>query len=196
MIEGLVDGLVTEGGKILDGIVSWVKSIWPAIKNWFVDIWNNFTNWVNGLWEGLKDLGKNIINGIWEGLKSAWESLTKWFTDAWNWLVGGIKDLLGIHSPSRVFAEIGKNMAAGVGIGFQKEFSGIRDDINSSMDFGGAIGTAELSVNNILKNVETIPQNSKGDSYNINVYTNAKTSAETANEIIAAQKRARWCASW
>ena len=81
-------------------------------------------------------LGKNIVDGLLDGLKRAWESLKKWISNAWDSLVGGIKDFLGIHSPSRVFAGIGKNMALGVGEGWDDAFGDIQDDINSSMDFG------------------------------------------------------------
>ena len=81
-------------------------------------------------------VGKNIVDGLLGGLKKAWESLKKWFSNAWDSLVGGVKNLLGIHSPSRVFAGIGKNMALGVGEGWDDAFGDIQDDINSSMDFG------------------------------------------------------------
>ena len=81
-------------------------------------------------------LGKNIVDGLLDGLKRAWESLKKWISNAWDSLVGGIKDFLGIHSPSRVFAGIGKNMALGVGEGWDDAFGDIQDDINSSMNFG------------------------------------------------------------
>lgn len=94
-------------------------------------------------------VGKNIVDGLLNGLKKAWESLKKWFTKAWDNLVGGVKDLLGIHSPSRVFAGIGKNMALGVGEGWDDTFGDVQDDIDSSLDFGEAdygITTSSTSI--------------------------------------------------
>lgn len=82
-----------------------------------------------------KQLGKNIVDGLLNGLKNTWETLKKWFTKAWDGLVGGVKDLLGIHSPSRVFAGIGKNMALGVGEGWEDEFGDIQNDIDKSLAF-------------------------------------------------------------
>lgn len=84
------------------------------------------------------EVGRNIVDGLLGGLKKAWESLKKWFTDAWDSLVGGVKDFLGIHSPSRVFAGIGKNMALGVGEGWEDEFGGIQGDIDKSLSFDDA----------------------------------------------------------
>lgn len=95
------------------------------------------------------EVGKNIVDGLLGGLKKAWTSLKKWFTNAWDSLVGGVKDLLGIHSPSRVFAGIGKNMALGVGEGWDDTFGDVQDDIDSSLDFGEAdygITTSSTSI--------------------------------------------------
>ena len=63
------------------------------------------------------EAGKNIIEGIKEGVLSAWESLKALFTSLIDGLVGGIKDLLGIESPSKVFADIGKNLNKGLAFG-------------------------------------------------------------------------------
>ena len=83
------------------------------------------------------EVGRNVVDGLLGGLKKAWESLKKWFTNAWDSLVGGVKDLLGIHSPSRVFAGIGKNMALGIGEGWDDEFGGVEKGIENALDFNG-----------------------------------------------------------
>jgi phage-related protein len=96
-------------------------------------------------------LGKNIVDGLLGGLKKAWTSLKKWFTDAWDSLVGGVKNLLGIHSPSRVFAGIGKNMALGIGEGWDDEFSDVEKSINGSMSFDDAtLGVSSYSGGGLL----------------------------------------------
>ncbi len=106
----------------------------PKFKEWVDNLFGKIKDWFGGM----KDIGKNIVNGLLNGIKGAWSKLTKWFTDAWDSLVGGVKDLLGIHSPSRTFAEIGKNMALGVGDGWDDEFGDVEKDINGSMSFDDA----------------------------------------------------------
>ena len=98
------------------------------------------------------DVGKNIVDGILSGLKQAWENLKKWFSGAWDGLVGGVKNLLGIHSPSRVFAGIGKNMALGVGEGWDGEFSGIRNDMENALKFDNVSATVSGSVKSVGEN--------------------------------------------
>lgn len=83
-------------------------------------------------------IGIAIIKGIWEGVKSAavafMENLKKLIHD----IVEGVKKMLGIHSPSRVFADIGENMALGLGEGWDDAFGRVKDQIENGMDFGTA----------------------------------------------------------
>lgn len=74
-----------------------------------------------GVWDGSMDewghIGENIVSGLLNGIKGAWNSLTKWVSNGINGLVSGVKGLLGIHSPSKVFSEIGLNICRGLAEG-------------------------------------------------------------------------------
>lgn len=94
-------------------------------------------------------LGRDIVNGVWNGIKQIWGNLVSWFTKKWDGLVGGVKDLLGIHSPSRVFAGIGKNMALGVGEGWEDEFGNIQNDIDKSLAFENPSMSINASVRKV-----------------------------------------------
>lgn len=65
------------------------------------------------------EVGKNIVLGLWDGIAS----MITWVKDKISGfvgdIVGGIKGLLGIRSPSAVFAEMGTNMALGIGQALQ-----------------------------------------------------------------------------
>lgn len=128
------------------------------------------------------DIGKNVVDGILSGLKNGWTKLTGWFSDAWDDLVDGVKDLLDIHSPSKVFAGIGKNMALGVGEGWNKAFDGISDDITSSMDFERSIKV----------NASGTPSARPASGVNVvqNIYASKMTPSEVMDEAIYYQKKA------
>lgn len=105
------------------------------------------------LWATSEDFRDGVIE-IFENIKSGFESVVQFFKDriedikqGFSGLVSGIKSLLGIHSPSRVFAAIGENMALGVGAGWENEFGKIKDKIDKSMNFGTA--TMDLGVDTI-----------------------------------------------
>ena len=97
---GLVQGIPALLGKI--------PSMISQIKNAFTSV-----NWGS--------VGINIISGIASGISSAVGSLISAATSAASSALDAIKSKLGIHSPSRVFRDqVGKMMALGMGIGFEK----------------------------------------------------------------------------
>ena len=80
---------------------------------------NAASNTANG--NSLLSAGKNLVYGLWNGLSSAgswlWNQVTGWA----NNIIGGIKGMFGIASPSKVFRDqIGLNLGLGVGEGFKK----------------------------------------------------------------------------
>ena len=79
------------------------------------------------------DVGKNIVKGLWEGIKAMGEWIKDKVSGFFGGIVDGVKGLLGIKSPSRVFAGIGENMAAGLGKGFGAEMRGVAKQINDSI---------------------------------------------------------------
>lgn len=82
------------------------------------------------------EIGRAIVQGIWEGIQSLGSWIGDKVSDFFGGVVDGAKDLLGIHSPSRVFAGIGENMALGVGAGWDAEYQNIKNGITSGLDFG------------------------------------------------------------
>ena len=101
-----------------------------------------------GVWDGSMDewghIGENIVSGLLNGIKGAWNSLTKWVSDGINGLVSGVKGLLGIHSPSKVFSEIGLNVCQGLANGIT-ENAGLAEDAAQQMA-GAVAETAKESV--------------------------------------------------
>jgi hypothetical protein len=79
------------------------------------------------------EIGKNIVTGLWEGIKS----LGSWIKDKvsgfFSGIVDGAKSLLGIRSPSLVFAGIGENMGLGIGEGFTSAMKGVEKDITDAI---------------------------------------------------------------
>jgi len=77
----------------------------------------------------MKEIGANIIQGLWDGLKGMWDSVSGWFEDTVGGLVNGVKGLLGIGSPSKVFAEIGKFTVQGMEVGWRSEFGALENQV-------------------------------------------------------------------
>ena len=140
IIKNLVSSLVESAPKVLAAgvqlIVSLGLGLIQAIPELIANIPKVIAAIVGGLTEGIKkiiEVGKNIVSGVWEGIKS----MATWIKDKvsgfFSGIVDSVKGLLGIKSPSRVFAGIGGYMAEGVGVGFDKEIGAVQKDINKSM---------------------------------------------------------------
>ncbi|MEM5125608.1 phage tail protein, partial [Enterococcus faecium] len=71
-------------------------------------------------------IGKNLITGLWNGIADAGSWLRNKISGFFGGVADNIKDFFGIHSPSTLFRdEIGKYMAQGIGVGFDKEMTGV-----------------------------------------------------------------------
>lgn len=77
--------------------------------------------------------------------------MASWIGDKVSGFVGGlvdnVKGVLGIHSPSRVFAGIGENMALGLSEGWDDEYGNIKKNIESGLHF--ETGSVEFSASGI-----------------------------------------------
>lgn len=122
----LGEGLIKAIPEVIKGVAQLIEKIGKKFLE---------TDW--------SDFGWNIVQGVWDGLKKSWNDLTQWWGNAWNGLVDSAKDWLGIHSPSKVFAQIGGYMAEGLGEGWQDEFSDVKDNIENGLDFNAG----DVSIN-------------------------------------------------
>lgn len=153
MVDVIVDKLIDNLPKLIDGgirlIAALAKGLIRAIPNLVSKIPQIISSIVKGLISGIPaifDVGKNIVEGLWHGIKN----MGSWFTGKvkgfFGGIVGGIKDFLGIHSPSKVFAGIGGFMAEGLGDGFDDQFKSVKKDIEDSMNFDAGTITADANI--------------------------------------------------
>jgi hypothetical protein len=98
-----------------DGLVTWVsenldiKSFQDFFANIFSISW-----WTDTFFPAIKEIGGNILEGIWQGLEDGWDNFWGNVSEFIGGFVQGFKDALGIHSPSKVFADIGTNIVDGL----------------------------------------------------------------------------------
>lgn len=120
----------------LQMVISLVKGIAQNIPQIVTSVLNMMATIVQTIWDALPDIvevGKNIVMGLWEGIKA----MASWIGDKVSGFVGGlvdgVKGVLGIHSPSRVFAGIGQNMALGLGQGFERQMQSVTAGIQNAI---------------------------------------------------------------
>ena len=137
LTEEMIFKLVDAGIKLVIGIANGLAQAAPQLAAKAPDLIVAVVDALVANIPAVIECGKNIVKGIWEGIKAMgawlWDKVSGFFGD----LIDDVEDLLGIHSPSRVFAGIGGNMAKGIGVGWGNEFENIKKDITDGLDFNG-----------------------------------------------------------
>lgn len=123
--------------KLVNGIVQSIPNLAQAIPQIIASI-------VKLLIQGIPQiisLGSQMLAGLIKGLldpQMIWQAVKGLFTG----IVDGIKTVFGIHSPSKVFEnEIGKNLALGIGAGFENTMSGVADQMTNAIPTNFDIST-------------------------------------------------------
>lgn len=160
IVQGILDNLpeiIMSGPKIImaliEGLISAIPDLVQAVPTLIKSIVDTFLNYDWG------SIGRNIVSGIKNGVSNTWNGLKSGVGTAVNGLVGGVESILGIASPSKVFARIGGYMAEGLGQGFDREMTDVRKNIEDQMTFGttsfsvsGAAKSSVGVVNGLLAN--------------------------------------------
>lgn len=95
----------------------------------------NLVDGVKSLPDKFKEIGSNIVTGIWNGISSGWNWLVDKAKSLADSLFQGVKDALGIESPSKVFAqEVGRWIPPGIGVGMEKAMPDLQNQVDSEME--------------------------------------------------------------
>ena len=147
-----------------------IQNILKTISNWFEKSSESVKKWIDGLKE-TDNIPKYIISGLVNGLKSGISTVASVMVELGRGILDAIKGVLGIHSPSTEFFEIGVNVALGFVKGIQNGVSLVWEalmklgkmciDAISSIDFGDALFIAFVSsilliVNKVIGIVDKI----------------------------------------
>lgn len=154
LIGGIVKGLWDNKGLVVDAIVKVCKAILDGFRNFF-GIHSPSTVFAG--------LGKNLLEGLWNGIKNMKDWLIRKIKSLGSAVTEAMKSVLGIHSPSTVFRDqIGKNMALGVGVGFETTMRDVAKrmtdsipmdvDINATGNFTARRAQAAVSGGNKVYN--------------------------------------------
>ena len=153
LIVSLVTGLAQNLPELLRGTLALVDTIISAFLDSLPDI---------------IEVGKDIVRGLWEGIKAMASWIGEKVSGFVGGLVDGVKGVLGIHSPSRVFAGIGQNMALGLGQGFEKQMQSVTAGIQDAIPTP-TVDTVYNAAAGLVNGLAAQSAGSPGGSYTINL---------------------------
>lgn len=140
----------------IDAVVNFFATLPGKVWTWLGDTVNKVASWganlrskgaeaagklvgavvsgVGSLPSRMLEVGKNIVHGVWNGICNAAGWFKSQVRSFFSGIVDGVKDALGIHSPSRVFAdEVGKWIPPGIGEGVSDQMPKLEKQTESEM---------------------------------------------------------------
>ena len=151
------------GMKMVMAIVSGLAENLPQIVRSVLDMMATIVKTFVSSLPDIVGVGKQIVKGLWEGIRAMGGWIKEKVGSFFSGIVSGVKSKLGIHSPSRVFAGIGENMALGLGEGWDSEYDSIKRGITGGLDFGTAQIGAEQSFGGQMRSALSSLGNGGGD---------------------------------
>ena len=140
----LLPEIIAVGIRIIGSLIT---GLFRALPELIIRLPELILRMVNGLLEGLKDfanVGVNLVKGLWNGISGSYD----WIKSKIKGWIGNVTDFIkkmfGIHSPSTVMRdEVGKYLAQGLGVGFDKELDNVYNDMQRAVD----LETSKMSAN-------------------------------------------------
>lgn len=162
-VANMASNAVSAGSRFISGIAgfmsalpgniaSWLSGVISTVVGWVSQFARNATsaasqfasNLINGLASipgQVTSIGSNIIQGLVNGVTGAAGKLIDAVKGAVGNAIEGAKNLLGIHSPSRVFREIGQYTMQGAALGVDDDADLLSKSTDNAMR--GMISTAQ-----------------------------------------------------
>ena len=152
----MASNAVSAGSKFLTNVVKFVSQLPGRIVAFLSKIISSLGAWAGQMASGgaegarrmftsvvdglaslpgrILSIGSDIVHGIWNGISGAAGWLADKVSGFASGILNGMKNALGIHSPSRLFRDqVGKYIAQGIGEGFESEMGNVTRQMQDAM---------------------------------------------------------------
>lgn len=181
IISAIIETLLANGPKIFALGFDLFMNFVSAIPKMIIELVKKLPDIIDAIKKGfknaptvLKEAGKDVIRGLADGIDEMKAWLQKKLESAADWLPKWVKDKLGIASPSKVFAEIGKFSADGLGIGFTNEMKKVKKSITNAVEMDDVTLGSKANINAIDNNNNSI-NNTPNKNITLNYTVNSPT---------------------
>lgn len=121
MLIGFINGITDAINNNTDELIEAMNGLMDALINAALKVLSNSVS-------RLTEAGGHLITGLMNGLKAGKDAVLNVIRDIAASSLDAIKDFFGIHSPSRVFAEVGRYLDEGLIVGLREYAGGVADE--------------------------------------------------------------------
>lgn len=140
-ITSLPGNIASFLGQVISRVGSWVGEMASGAVRAASQFASSLINGLTSIPGQVVSIGSNIVQGMINGITGAAGRLVDAAKNAVGNAIDGAKKLLGIHSPSRVFREIGRYTMQGAALGVDDDADMLRESTDDAMR--GMISTAQ-----------------------------------------------------
>lgn len=193
--------IITKVPQIIAKIVQFVSELPGKLWTWFLAVLEKVNEWLSNWLQTMKeripqiisaivdkimelpgkmlDIGRNIVEGLWNGIQNAKDWIIGKIREFARGILDGMKNALGIHSPSTIFRDqVGRYIAEGIGVGFDQNIGSVVNDMQKKI----GIETSKLSADvGLVANADSLNRVSPTTN-NISIVVNAQTLNEESLE--------------
>lgn len=127
-------------------VTTWGNEMKNAAVNGMKTLVSGIVSALSGLPGQMVSIGTDLVKGIWNGINNAVGWVLDKIKGFGSSIVSGIKDIFGIHSPSKLMRdEVGKYLAEGIGVGFEDEMQTVNKQIRDAIDTNFNVNADVLS---------------------------------------------------
>ena len=119
-LGGAGSALVSAGRALINGFVNGIRGMIGAVGGAIRSVISAAKSAASGAASALVSAGRNLINGLASGIRSGISAAKNAISSGISSVVSKAKAILKIHSPSRVFMEIGRYTVLGLAKGLTK----------------------------------------------------------------------------
>lgn len=153
VLTNSIERMKERGKAIMEsGFIQGIKDKFEDAKNAIGDLITKILGKVQEKFEDFKNAGKNIVGGLIQGIKDKFEDAVSAASELGNKILDSAKSALGIQSPSKEFAEVGRYSVLGLVSGLKQYASNVYD--TSSDIASGAVSVMRNSFNGISKIID------------------------------------------
>ena len=125
--------ILTAGVRVIMALIQGIVGTIPQLSSNMPRVVSSVVNGVSRAVASVVDVGKNIVSGLWQGIQSMGQWIQDKIGNLFRSVINGAKSVLGIHSPSTVFAGIGENMGLGLGVGFTDAMRSVEEEMKRAI---------------------------------------------------------------
>ncbi|MEB3059243.1 hypothetical protein [Parvimonas sp. D9] len=164
-------------GKMLAGIIRKAPEVIAKIPSIILEILSSIRSFISEF----VSMGGQLLMGLARGIAGAVKNVISSAIDACKSVVNKVKSFFGIHSPSRVFAEIGEFLNLGLAEGIEDNIKPVQSAMEEVAKETQRSFTSELNHNIISTNPQSMFEKTNGENALI---TNSDRDNKTPIELI------------